>query len=205
LNASIELRDYGTRAYLVELEDGVLARRLAAVATERWESVQEVVPGHRTVLLSWKEDRPARRRLEEEIVDLLAADGADPVGRSVNVPVTYDGADLEEICRQTGLDRDAVIAVHSEVEYEVAFVGFMPGFAYLIGGDPRLAPKRRSSPRTQVPPGSVAVAGPYSAIYPMASPGGWNLLGRTTLEVFDPQRPYPALLRPGDRVRFEPL
>ncbi len=123
----------------------------------------------------------------------------------MSVPVDYDGEDLEAISRQSGLGREEVIRIHGEPEYEVAFVGFMPGFAYLIGGDPRLEIPRRGDPRTEVPKGSVAIAGRYSAIYPMASPGGWNLLGRTTVEPFDPDRPDPALLRPGDRVRFEAL
>jgi KipI family sensor histidine kinase inhibitor len=201
---SFELRDYGEQAFLVELADSAEARRLAAAATGL-EGLQEIVPGHRTLLLAWRGRRPERRQLEQEIGTLLTATSPDPVGRSVAVPVIYDGADLDEICRRTGLGRDALIRAHSEADYEVAFVGFMPGFAYLIGGDPRLEIPRRGTPRTRVPRQSVALAGPYSAIYPMDSPGGWNLLGRTTVEVFDPRRPEAALLRSGDRVRFEPI
>jgi KipI family sensor histidine kinase inhibitor len=204
LSSSVELFDYGERAFLVQSDDGALTRRLAAAAA-RWTDLQEIVPGHRTLLLAWTGDRPDRDELQREITALLDTADPEPAGRAVSVPVTYDGEDIEEVCRLSGLGRDALIRAHSGVEYTVAFVGFMPGFAYLIGGDPRLEIPRRSSPRTRVPQGAVAIAGPYSAVYPRASPGGWSLLGRTALGIFDPERPEPALLQPGDRVRFEPL
>ena len=123
-------------------------------------------------------------------------------GRTVEIPVVYDGADLEAVAQLAGLSAEEVVERHTAAEYAVAFIGFAPGFAYLIGGDERLAVPRLPKPRERVPAGSVAIAGPYSAIYPRDSPGGWRLLGRTSLTLFDPQRTSPALLASGDRVRF---
>lgn len=204
MNVPFELREYGERAILVQLEDNAQVHQLAAAIAAHREDLQEIVPGHRTLLLSWPGTRPERRHLEQEIARLIAIEAPSSPGRSVTVPVIYDGADLEEIGQRSGLDREGVIHAHSESDYRVAFIGFMPGFAYLVGGDPRLKVPRRRIPRTRVPGGSVALAGPYSAIYPTSAPGGWSLLGHTSLEVFDLQRDDPTLLRPGDRVRFEP-
>ena len=123
-------------------------------------------------------------------------------GRTVEIPVVYDGADLEAVAQLAGLSAEEVVERHTAAEYAVAFIGFAPGFAYLIGGDERLAVPRLPKPRERVPAGSVAIAGPYSGIYPRDSPGGWRLLGRTSLTLFDPERAAPALLATGDRVRF---
>jgi KipI family sensor histidine kinase inhibitor len=119
--------------------------------------------------------------------------------------VVYDGADLEEVSRLTGLTSDQVIAAHTGTPWRVGFGGFAPGFAYLIGGDERLNVPRQSEPRTKVPAGSVALAGEFSAIYPRESPGGWQLIGRITDDVpalWDLDRDPPALLRPGMWVQF---
>ncbi len=116
----------------------------------------------------------------------------------------YDGPDLDEVARLTGLSPEEVAARHVQAEYVVGFLGFAPGFAYLLGGDERLRVERRAEPRERVPAGSVALAGPYSGIYPRESPGGWQLIGSTTAVLFDATRDPPALLSPGDRVRFVP-
>lgn len=123
-------------------------------------------------------------------------------GEVAEIPVLYDGPDLAEVAEQTGLTVDDVIARHSAAEYTAAWLGFSPGFAYLTGLDPALHVPRRSSPRTSVPAGSVAIAGPLAAVYPAASPGGWRLLGRTTARLWDPARQPPSALAPGTRVRF---
>lgn len=122
--------------------------------------------------------------------------------RTVEVPATYDGADLDEVAALTGLDPDAVVAAHTGTPWTVAFGGFAPGFAYLVGGDERLRVPRRPEPRTAVPAGSVGLAGEFSGIYPSASPGGWQLIGRTDVVLWDLDRDPPALFRPGDWVRF---
>jgi KipI family sensor histidine kinase inhibitor len=121
------------------------------------------------------------------------------------IPVEYGGAagpDLGDVARIAGLDEKGVVAVHSSAVYTVAFVGFSPGFPYLVGLPAALQVARLSSPRTRVPKGSVAIAGPFAGIYPRESPGGWRLLGQTEIELFDCQGSRPALLAPGDTVRF---
>ena len=121
------------------------------------------------------------------------------------IPVVYDGPDLDEVADHTGLSRDQVIERHAAAEYLVGWLGFSPGFGYLTGLDPSLRVPRRDSPRTSVPAGSVAIAGPYAAVYPSASPGGWRLLGRTAARLWDADRDPPAVLAPGGRVRFRPV
>lgn len=131
------------------------------------------------------------------------ADAAGPAAEEIVVPVSYDGPDLEEVARLTGLGQDEVVLAHTGVVWTVAFIGFAPGFAYLAGGDPRLQVPRRHTPRTTVPAGAVGLAGEWSGIYPRPSPGGWQLVGRTELVLWDVDRDPPALLAPGTRVRFE--
>jgi inhibitor of KinA len=122
----------------------------------------------------------------------------------VTIPVVYDGPDLAEVSEQTGLSRESVVRMHSEREYIVYMLGFVPGFAYLGDLHPALVIPRRASPRTRVPAGSVAIAGAQTSVYPLSTPGGWHLIGSTPLLLFDPARNPPALLTPGTRVRFEP-
>lgn len=129
-------------------------------------------------------------------------------GRLITIPVCYggaDGPDLEEVAERTGLPVDEVIARHSGAEYRVAMLGFLPGFPYLMGLDPRLAVGRKETPRVRVPAGSVAIGGSQTGVYPCESPGGWQLIGRTQVSLFDASARAPALLAPGDRVRFRPV
>jgi KipI family sensor histidine kinase inhibitor len=181
----------GDRGALVEVDDNASALRVAALLRARGGFV-DVVPGHRTVLVTWEGERPP--------LELDEAPAEAVPGKLVEVPVVYDGPDLAEVARLA--DSEDVVALHTAPEYTVGFVGFAPGFAYLLGGDERLFVPRLDAPRERVPAGSVAVAGPYSAVYPRASPGGWRLIGRTDLTLFDAARDRPALLEPGDRVRF---
>jgi KipI family sensor histidine kinase inhibitor len=127
----------------------------------------------------------------------------DAVGDEVVIPVRYDGADLAAVAAATGLTVGEVVAAHCGATYRVAFCGFAPGFGYLTGLPERLHVPRRSTPRTRVPAGAVAIAAGYAAVYPRPSPGGWHLLGSTDLVLFDPDRQPPALLAPGNVVRFE--
>ena len=121
----------------------------------------------------------------------------------ITIPVVYDGPDLDEIAQCTGLSVEKVVRRHEAGEYVVAFCGFAPGFGYLTGLDPALILPRRSTPRTHIPAGSVAISDRFTAVYPHASPGGWHLLGRTATVMWDLERQPPALLAPGTRVRFE--
>jgi KipI family sensor histidine kinase inhibitor len=194
---------YGDAALLVEVGD--LAEVLALAAAVRdaaLTGVLDVVPAARTVLLTTAPgtDLAALRRT---LLDLTAAPAdAAPGGSTVEITVTYDGADLAEVARLTGLDEVGVVAAHTGTPWRVAFGGFAPGFAYLTGGDPRLEVPRRAEPRTRVPAGAVGLAGGFSGVYPRASPGGWQLVGRTDAVLWDVDRDPPALLPPGGWVRF---
>lgn len=125
--------------------------------------------------------------------------------RTHAIPVVYDGADLDSVAELAKISREAVIEIHSSRTYDVDLLGFVPGFAYLSEVDPRLALPRRSQPRPRVPAGSVAIAAGLTGVYPFDTPGGWHLLGRTTTVMFDPRRDEPSLLRPGEKVKFEPV
>jgi KipI family sensor histidine kinase inhibitor len=195
----IEVRCAGDHGALLEMVDNAAAVRVARRLTSECAGLVDVVPGHRTVLVTW-DDEP------EELMTLAEAalreDQAPLAGASLELTVRYDGADLHEVARLTGLSPEDVAARHAGAEYLVGFLGFAPGFAYLLGGDERLRVERRAEPRERVPAGSVALAGPYSGIYPRESPGGWQLIGSTTTALFDATRDPPALLSAGDRVRF---
>lgn len=203
----------GPRAVLVELDDleQVLAvadavRSAAAAGDAGFEYVVDVVPAAVTVLVVLDEDGDLAG-LRRELPRLASAAPAavhrpGPGGPPVEIVVRYDGPDLDEVAAITGLTRHEVVRAHTSTDWRVAFGGFAPGFAYLIGGDARLRVPRRREPRTTVPAGSVAVAGEFSAVYPRSSPGGWQLLGQADVVLFDVARDPPALLGPGATVRF---
>lgn len=191
----------GDRALLLELADNAAAVRVATRLRAQRDDLVDVVPGHRTVLVTWE----GARRPEglEAVAQAAIGDDADaPAPSTIELAVTYDGPDLAEVAELTGLSPEEVVGRHRGTTYTVGFVGFAPGFAYLLGLDERLVVPRRSEPRTRVPAGTVAIAGPYSGVYPRESPGGWRLLGRTDAVLFDAERDQPALLLAGDRVRF---
>ncbi|WP_153074358.1 5-oxoprolinase subunit PxpB [Paraburkholderia bonniea] len=185
-------------------------RRIWAVAqaAHNWPHVQEVVPGMNNLTLVFDPLQADSAALSEQLRAAWHAAGstAEPAaGRTVDIPVHYggaDGPDLAAIASHTGFSAAEVIERHSQAEYMVFFVGFQPGFAYLGGLDAALHTPRRAVPRLQVAPGSVGIGGAQTGIYPTASPGGWQLLGRTALALFEPSRTPAALLQPGDRVRF---
>ena len=197
------VRAVGDRGVLLELRDNEEVHRVAAAARSRFGTVlRDVVAGHRTVLLAWPHP-PVDLRIVDALREPADTPATEGETRTITVPVTYDGPDLGDVAAATGLSREDVARRHAAADYRVAFIGFAPGFGYLIGGDPALHVPRRDEPRERVPAGSVALAGEYSAVYPSASPGGWQLIGRTPLRVFDAERRPPALLEPGMRVRFE--
>ncbi len=199
----MRLRRCGSDAVLVEVDSlGEVSAVRAAVRAADLPDLVELVPAARTVLISVRPGTglaPVRRVLEG--VDLSRP--AEVVSREVRIPVHYDGPDLELVARTAGMSEAEVVALHSGTEYEVAFCGFAPGFGYLVGLPEALRQPRLDSPRTKVPAGSVAIAGEFTAAYPRATPGGWRLIGRTDATLFDARRDVPALLAPGDRVRFE--
>ena len=200
------IRDYGDRALLLECEstDEVLALT-AALNEARIPGVLDIVPASRTVLLELAAPRdltPTRQVLARLQVDPAGTAANDDGHIDVVIDVVYDGADLADVAELTGLDVPGVIQAHTETPWRCGFGGFAPGFAYLVGGDPRLSVPRRSEPRTKVPAGSVGLAGEFSGVYPRQSPGGWQLIGRTDAVLWDVDRPQPALLMPGIRVQF---
>ena len=196
----MEIRRYGSRALLVTPRD-------AAPLIDH-PDVVEVVPGAETVLVVVADPTrldSVRRSVEALEGGIVGAGRTDGSGREVVLEVVYDGPDLGDVAAAAGLTVDDVVEVHSSVVYRCDFCGFAPGFAYLSGLDPRLHLPRRATPRTSVPAGSVAIAGPYTAAYPSASPGGWHLLGRTDATLWDLPADPPALITPGTTVRFRPV
>jgi len=207
----------GPDALLLEVGglDEVLALHAALRhAVERgdgpWRAVTDVVPAARTVLLVTREGTDlsalavAARTLARSLPESPEV-GERPVLPEVEIAVRYDGADLEEVAGLTGLTPAEVVLAHTGMPWQVAFGGFVPGFGYLVGGDPRLHVPRRASPRPSVPAGSVALAGVFTGVYPRSSPGGWQLIGTTDAVLWDPSRVPPALLAPGTTVRFVDL
>jgi KipI family sensor histidine kinase inhibitor len=207
----VMIRDYGDRALLLELNgtDEVLAWT-AAIREAELLGVLDIVPASRTVLMKLagaQYQAPTRQRLGKldvaAISDSAVADSQIQI--DVQIDVVYDGPDLDEVARLTELTVDAVVAAHTGTPWRVGFGGFAPGFAYLAGGDNRLAVPRRAEPRTKVPVGAVGLAGEFSGVYPRESPGGWQLIGRTAegqAALWDVDRDPPALLTPGMWVQF---
>lgn len=200
MSDELSFRPVGERGLLVELADNRAAQQLARHVRAHFSGrVQEVVPGHTTVLVVGIEEPLAIAELAGFVPGLDSTAGtADPL----TITVTYDGPDLHDVAAMCAVSPEEVVRRHLRAHYTVAFIGFAPGFAYLIGGDPQLRPGRREQPRERVPAGAVAIAGEYAAVYPRASPGGWQLIGRTDAVMFDPERDPPALASPGAGVRF---
>ena len=207
----VRILPMGDAAILVETGDIDDVLALAPALTDLMQSgdtalaeVTDIVPGARTVLLvahptsDFAAIADCVRRLATDLDRTATARH----GHVVEIPVRYDGPDLEEVAALTGLSAQEVVDAHTGKAWRVGFGGFAPGFAYLVGGDPRLVVPRRSSPRTSVPAGAVGLAGEFSGIYPRASPGGWQLIGTTDVVLWDADRDPPALLQPGVTVRF---
>ena len=199
------IRDFGDRALLVECgsTDEVLAVS-AALRGAELPGVCDIVPAARTVLVTLTDPtrQPSARSLIAALDVPHPAPELAPGQAEVVIDVVYDGADLTEVAALLDMTVADLIAAHTGTRWHVAFGGFAPGFGYLVGGDPRLRVPRRAEPRTRVPAGSVALAGEFSGVYPRESPGGWQLLGRTDAVLWDVDRSPPALLKPGDGVRF---
>ena len=195
----MQLIPVGPDALLLEVDDVGAALALALWCQEHLEA-REVVPGARTVLLDGVADPAATA----EVLAGWRAGPAPPTGALVEVPTDYDGADLGEVAALWDCTTAEVIERHAATEFRVSFCGFAPGFAYLAGLPEEWAVARLAEPRSRVPAGSVSLADSWCGIYPTESPGGWRLLGRTSLSLWDVRREPPALLPPGTRVRFIP-
>ena len=193
----------GTTALLVELDDLEQVQGFYdALSDDPPTGVVDVVPAARTVLVVVDPAVTTLGALAAALRATAPRTGRRERGELVEVPVVYDGEDLDDAAGLLGWDAAELVRRHTTALWSVAFCGFAPGFGYLVSPDWPDEVPRRSSPRTKVPPGSVALAGAFSGVYPRESPGGWQLVGRTPLAVFDLSREPPALLRPGVRVRF---
>ena len=199
------VRPVGTRAVLAEL-DGL--QDVLALQDMLYKSP---LPGQVDVLAAAEtvmvvgESAAATRAISARLMELeLTAPEVADSGLVV-IDTVYDGDDLADVAELTGLSVDGVIAAHTGQVWTVAFAGFAPGFGYMVGENEALSVPRRSSPRTAVPAGSVALGGRYSAVYPRRSPGGWQLIGRTGARMWDLDRAQPALVRPGDRVQYRAI
>jgi KipI family sensor histidine kinase inhibitor len=206
-NSRVRFLPAGPSALLVELDDLDEVFSLSAEVERRrrlgWcPMLVDVVPGGRTLLLDGVDD-PAQQAVEISSWPLRPA--VREAGAAVDVPCHYDGPDLAFVATHWGVPEHEVALVHSSLPHRVAFSGFAPGFAYIDGLGARWQVPRRSSPRSSVAAGTVALAATYTGIYPRSSPGGWQLIGRTDLAVWDPDRDPPALLTPGSAVRFVPV
>jgi inhibitor of KinA len=205
----VEIRPAGDRSLLVsfgaeislETHERVL-RLMGRLAARR--GIVNLHPAYASVLVDFDPLRTNVAQMERALRE--AAEEADraplPEPRTVEVPVHYGGPDLDGVARRAGLTPEEIIALHSGAEYVVYFLGFSPGFPYLGGMPEAIAAPRLAVPRRHVPAGSVAIGGSQTGIYPVASPGGWRIIGRTPLELFRADREPPALLAMGDRVRF---
>ncbi|MBI5768568.1 MAG: 5-oxoprolinase subunit PxpB [Verrucomicrobia bacterium] len=197
------------------LDDAVVARvREVAAAIERDPppGVVEVVPAFASVTVYYDPAHLTDYAALCAAIEAraLRAEAAVPAqsGRLVEIPVCYGGEfgpDLGDVAARAGLSREEAVALHQGGRYFVQAIGFLPGFGYLGGLPERLHTPRRPTPRTHVPAGAVGIGGSLTGAYPLGSPGGWNLIGRTPLKLFDAVRAEPALLHPGDRVRFKPI
>jgi KipI family sensor histidine kinase inhibitor len=199
-----DIRVVGAAALLIECADAAEVEAWRGELWRRREAAElaavEIVSGARTVLLDGLRDPVATARLVAGWAPPPAAAAVE--GPLVEIPTVYDGADLDGVARLWDVTRTEAVARLSGADLRVAFCGFAPGFSYLAGLPPEWSVPRLDSPRARVPAGSVALAGPYAGIYPTASPGGWRLVGRTGVTLFDVECDPPALLAPGTRVRL---
>lgn len=199
---SMRIRTASDRALLVEAADLDEAMRLH-LAWAGLPGVVERVLGARTVLVRFDPAIVSTAELSRTLAETMTDAGELPALGEVTIPVHYDGADLDEVAALLGMTPDEVVRRHLAADWRVAFAGFAPGFAYIVGSDPLLSVPRRATPRTRVPAGAVGLAGEFTGVYPRESPGGWQLIGTTDAVMWDVSRTPPALLAPGTRVRFE--
>lgn len=190
-----------------------VTRLARAVTNAKMKGVVDVVPSYASFAVYYDHRLAGYERIVSAVQQIISAagEGAPSLSaqgqnkRTIRIPVRYDGEDLPEVANQTGLARDRVVELHSSREYLVYVIGFVPGFAYLGELDNALVLPRRAVPRKRVPAGSVAIAEAQTAVYPFSTPGGWHLIGTTSLPMFDTSADEPAVLRAGDTVIFEPV
>jgi inhibitor of KinA len=206
--AKVRTHPLGEAALLAELgtrlDTALNTRAIAlAAALKKRRDVRQAIAGYSTVTVHFDPDQTSHDALTTAIRRLASRRPpmAEP-GRLHRIPVVYDGPDLEAVSAVLGLDVAKIVEIHTKTIYRVFFVGFVPGWGYLGPLPEQLELPRRQVPRTKVPAGSVAIAGRQTGIYPLATPGGWHLIGRTSVKLFLPDSEPPSLFRAGDRVKF---
>ena len=207
----VRIHPLGDTALIAELGtrlDTALNTRAIALASalKKRRDVRQAVPAHGNVTVQFDPDQITHEALAAAIRRL--ATKRPPVeepGRLHRIPVVYDGPDLDEAAATLKISPEELARIHSKPYYRVFMIGFVPGWAYLGPLPEELRLPRRRTPRTSVPAGSVAIAGAQTGVYPLPTPGGWHLIGRTAVPMFLPESDPPLLLRPGDRVRFHPV
>lgn len=203
MTTSMRFLPVNLNAVLVELDD--LAQTLALLTSLRAEpiaGIEELVPAARTILITFRPAALSAAALAHAVRQRKLDARETRVDKRIEIPVRYDGEDIAEVAGLLGITPDELVRRHTGSDYTVAFTGFAPGFAYLSGGHPSLNVPRRTVPRTRIPAGAVGLAGSFSGVYPQASPGGWQIIGVTDTPMWDLSRETPALLQPGDTVRF---
>ena len=222
--SALQIHPLGDRAILLDFGSAIdePTRLLVRAAFERLSSeslagVVDIVPGFASIAVHYDPARIARTgsmmpnaAITAAVESVLRNAVAMPAGesRQIEIPVCYDPSlapDIEEVAKHTGLTSDRVVELHAAPEYVVHMIGFLPGFPYLGGLDPRLTTPRRATPRTRVAAGSVGIGGSQTGVYTIDSPGGWQLIGNTPTRLFSVERDPPVMLRIGDRVRFRPI
>jgi KipI family sensor histidine kinase inhibitor len=207
MTAPFTVRPAGPTALLVEFENGQRVRDYYREAQRRQVEGKlaagiELIPAASTILFDGVADRAA---LAGDLRRWRPAGSVDGISRLVELPTSYDGPDLAVVAELWRVSIDDVVRIHTGLEHEVAFIGFAPGFAYIAGLPPELRVPRRATPRTAVPAGSVALADQFTGVYPRQTPGGWQLIGRTEVQMWDVQGKTHGYLAPGDRVRFRAM
>src|SRR3954447_15574959 len=202
----VSLEPLGDRAYLAQFAtEREAARWVLAVRDRAFQGVTDVVLAYRSAAVFADPDQTSLETLEKDLVSIEPGSVILPEGRTLTIPVCYDGPDLDQVALRLKVDRDELVAQHTSTVYDVFAIGFLQGFPYagylpsVLSGLPR-----RDAPRLKVPAGSVAIAGRQTGIYPRESPGGWHLLGRTPLRIADPDEGY-FPIRAGDKIQFQPI
>jgi len=207
----------GDRALLVEYGDGidlVVNEKVRAVTAllkkESWRGIETVLPAYRCLMIIYNSEETNPGTLADGLLSLEERLGTAeiPLPRTIDMPVCYGGVygpDLEDVAACHDLTPDQVVDIHSATVYHIFMLGFAPGFCYLGGLDERLHTPRRTTPRTKLPAGSVGIAEAQTGMYPLDSPGGWRIIGRTPLKLFAPERENPFLYQAGDKIRFRPV